>query len=224
MPRLIALASTIVLTTLVGCEAQTSDPAPLEAPYAVEFSPAGTPAALLESTTEVERQEMFRRTVEVMASPIGPYEVAAQMLRAAVPVQEKDPYVRELLDAHLGPEWTYLRQTLAHPMLELHLRSETGDIEAIARYASVLVETETPSADLLAQALPLLEEVWTADRRAEAARVAVAASEHWLQRVCVDCTARRATDGAVHADEGMAARALALRGGMATLREASDAR
>ena len=194
-------ALTALAFTLTACETvldadPTSQITPGASVHAVNHAIYGTPDALKEGRTVDELNTLIRRNFEPLDEIVPGTDTAYMwFFRSERPLAEKDRAAAELLAAHEGIEWLHLRQMVATQLLDLHARNGSDDLDAIERYTAILIEAENPSADLVAWALPQLDERWTAAQRRDAAGVAVEAATEWLARSCADCTetARRAT-------------------------------
>ena len=194
-------ALTALAFTLTACETvldadPTSQITPGASVHAVNHAIYGNPDALKEGRTVDELNTLIRRNFEPLDEIVPGTDTAYMwFFRSERPLAEKDRAAAELLAAHEGIEWLHLRQMVATQLLDLHARNGSDDLDAIERYTAILIEAENPSADLVAWALPQLDERWTAAQRRDAAGVAVEAATEWLARSCADCTepARRAT-------------------------------
>lgn len=189
------LSTLLLVLVLVGC---MSNPAvdsaaiePVAPENAVDLAIYGNPERLIESTTVEKRREMFVNAATVFHNLNGEGTDYASLLRSNAPLREKDAAVKALLDSHPGDEWLHLRQTAATPMLDMHLRHGSTDLDAIDRYARVLVEAENPSADLLSPALEMLRGRWTASEIQSAAATSFASASSWQTQNCADCATKQ---------------------------------
>ncbi len=149
------------------------------------FTIHATPAAISEQTTKKQRLDAGRAALNIATETMG-------YLRLDVPIAEKHRKAYALLEAHTGPEWYVLEQLISTIMVELLLRESEPNVEALGYYTRLLVQTESPSADFIAEALIVLEGQWTPEDIATSARISTEAAVKWLNKPCPDC-ANKAT-------------------------------
>jgi len=118
---------------------------------------------------------------------------ALQLITSDAPFALRDRSVRALLkenDAFALAH--YVEQFAAVRMLQEALREDDNrNIEAIAFYSDILVENESPEADLLLGALTALAGRWTTDRIARAAASTIESGLLWTEKVCPGCNVRQ---------------------------------
>ena len=160
---------------------------------------------------------MIAKTVAALHGHDGSDDFVYGVLRSTeMSLSDKDLAAASFLTDHAGPEWIHARQAVAAPLLELHARADSDNLDAIESYSRILVEAENPSADLMAFALPKLESRWADEEIADAAAVTLTASSEWLAENCTDCRTRRTSMSAEPATVGV--KKASIEEGVATLR------
>lgn len=207
----------LALVLVLGACNQSAEPAetaaqvqPASESYAVDQVIYGNPAAFLALGSE-ERTALIHKNIAVFHAmdDQGDGTDYASLLRSDVPLAQKDRAAAGLLATYTGPEWSGVRQMVAAPLLELHLRNGSQDLDAIERYTRALIEAENPSADILAPALAQLQDRWGAEEVRQATRAAREAASAWLGKHCLDCGNRRIVGDAPAASGDQKARAKA---------------
>lgn len=187
-----SLSLLFVALTLSACEPATDDaPAAASEAGPHNFSAQivyAVPTSQQEDSRD-ERQEALLAAMEVYHGEKDGDLDLGHFLRSEAPLSDKHEAAQAILAEHSGDGWYFLEQMVAAPMLELTLNSPEGgrNLEAVEAYTRLLVQNENPSGDLIARALPLLQERWSPEEVRQAARTTLHASQRWLAKQCADC-------------------------------------
>lgn len=186
----------VFLVVLSACEQPVRDLVPpiIQAaraqPVAVDNMVSTIPTAIYNNTRFEERREAMLQSANVFHGENEAGIDFGSYFRSDAPLSEKHAAARALLQQYAGPEWYFLQQMVAGPMLALTLehRATMLDRQALATYARTLIANENPGADLLAPALTLLQDDWSDEEIAAAAQKTHAAAAKWLKETCAACT------------------------------------
>jgi hypothetical protein len=158
---------------------------------------AGIPERLLSRERGAASEGDLKKQIDVFHDEdetIG-YSPAFYLVSTAS-LSAKDDVARRILDTHRGDEWVHLRQMVALPMLEQHLRQEEPNLDQVQLYTRALVEFENPNADLIASALRVLQQQWTDAELGAAVLATTSGAERWLMQTCPGCDVGEALSSA----------------------------
>lgn len=214
----------VLMFALTGCQnAGSFDELGPVAPPTMEVDPIffGTLGDPATDMANVSALDPARQALNISSA-----SEAEQAMREWRRLQRQDASLAELeaaavevlaAEVSARARWIIV-SSMCHRMLRRHLQEGSGNVGAIARYTELLVAVRHPHAELILEALSVLQDTWPERKVAEAARLTADAALHLLSSECAACEGDIRTLGRAY-EEALQGRERAILDAIAGLEE-----
>ena len=132
---------------------------------------------------EAQREEMMARVDRLHEAVFDPFNgMERQYTEGMISADELYKGVRDIVEKAIEDETmaSEAKQFISHKLLNHLLRDDNASPEAIGYYTDMLMSIESPNADMILEALHMLDGYWTEAHIRTTANEAIRNAEQWL--------------------------------------------